>query len=446
MSLLRTTRGGKTVDYALTNGGALLGTAPGCQIVVADPGVAPKHCRIARSPQGGYVVTDLSGGAGTVVNGNKIKDHVLKDGDVLQVGAEKFVYTDKDQAPAAAAPAEKTAGGRRALPSRPPQSAPRVLQSARPAAPAATATRPAAAAARPAAKKLTAKPGSVARIHKDHSVFALPSTTKGRTIAISVSVGLVLLGGALFLVSMNTVNSEEVRKRAKEKIAELEKIPEADFQKRFQLTEEILSNADFQKYATGEMGPVAKLRDQLKVRVDLEKRADTVLRPFFEKYKSLKEGPPEDFKKEWLPQYEIVKVHIQNFEGTTFGPRLIEIRNELKTNLENVGPTWSEEIQKLIREVTQMIKLNNFSNGLVLVDKFGSMYGEKESTQMKGMLQEQRERLRASAKSYVEKLKGEAAAKPTKDEKRKHLEAGLPFVKGFPEVERLLERYIREYQ
>src|SRR5688572_3341514 len=101
MSLLRTTRGGKTVDIALANGGVLVGTAPGCQIVVADPAAAPKHCRIASSPQG-FVVTDLGGG--TVVNGAKVKEHVLRHGDVLQIGAEKFVFNETPAAAPAKAP------------------------------------------------------------------------------------------------------------------------------------------------------------------------------------------------------------------------------------------------------------------------------------------------------------------------------------------------------
>ena len=139
MSLLRTTRGGKSVDFAISNGGALLGAAPGCQIVVADPAAAPKHTKIVKSAQG-FVLTDLSGG-GTVVNGTKVKEHVLKHGDVVQIGSEKFTFTEKAAAPAAASkpagapapsagpgPAPKAvaaaapavAGGRRSLPPRPP--------------------------------------------------------------------------------------------------------------------------------------------------------------------------------------------------------------------------------------------------------------------------------------------------------------------------------------
>src|SRR5688572_3024267 len=202
MTLLRTTRGGKAVEFALANGGVLLGTAPGCQIVVADPAVAPKHCKIVRSPQG-FVVTDLSGGGGTIVNGARVKEHVLKHGDVLQVGSEKFTFAEKKEEPVAAAakapaPAARVGsgggtpapgGGRRALPPRP----------------AATGARA------PTARRMTPKPGAVARIQKSQSVFVLPSTRKGKAIAISVAVGIVVLAGVLFVISAGTKSSEQVK-------------------------------------------------------------------------------------------------------------------------------------------------------------------------------------------------------------------------------------------
>ncbi len=427
MSLLRTTRGGKPVTFELSNGGALVGTAPGCQIVVADPAAAPKHCKIVRTPQG-FVVTDLSGG--TVVNGTKVKEHVLRDGDILQVGAEKFVFAEKKAAPAPAAPSKASGapapapapanGGRRPLPSRP-------------------ARGPATGIA--AHRKLIAKPGSVARVHHDHHLFALPSTSKGRAIALSVGVGLVLLGGALFMISANTVNSEDVKKKAEEAVQRFEKMPEADFRERFKAVEEILGNPDFQKYAKKEIHPAAREREGLKKRVDLEDRAGKVLKPFFGSYKALEDGPPEEFNKQADSMWEIVKVHYDDFKTTTYGPRLEGIRAKIKEFLEKRGlSTWSDEILKLSPEVTRQIKEKNFSMGLTLVDNFGKQYGEKDSNQLKSQLQDLRDRLRVEAKKYIEDLKISAEGKATKEEKRQLLEAARPFIKGFPDVEKFLDR------
>ena len=445
MSLLRTTRGGKTIDIALAAGGALVGTAPGCQIVVADPGAAPKHCRIVGGPQG-FVVTDLAGA--TIVNGAKIKEHLLKNGDVLQIGAEKFTFTEKVAQPGALQPAGAVTsgaaeGGRRPLPSRPPQSGPRTLASGRP-----VSHPPKAGTARPhgAAPKMTVKPGSVVRVHKDHSVFALPSTAKGRTIAVAVAVGLVLLGGGLFFLSSQTVNSEEVKKLAKADMEVFEKIPESDFKKRYAKVGEILANEKYMMHAKGEISVAIRLQPILKQQMDLEARAESQVKPFLERVKTLKEGPPEEFKKEWMGLYDTAQAHLSNFERTSFGPALKEVRDEIKALLENVGPSWREEIAKLIREVSRQIDQKNFTQGLVLVDDFGARYGEKESNQMKGMLQGERERLRSKAKSYVDGTKAEAVKKTTKDEARKMLESARPFIKGFPDVEKLLERYIGEHK
>ena len=91
MSALRATRGGKTVEFQLTNGGVTVGTAKECQIVVADPAGAPRHCQIVKSPKG-FVVIDRSGNPGTFVNGKKIQDHLLKEGDILlELDGQKVV-------------------------------------------------------------------------------------------------------------------------------------------------------------------------------------------------------------------------------------------------------------------------------------------------------------------------------------------------------------------
>ncbi|HEU4339124.1 MAG TPA: FHA domain-containing protein [Planctomycetota bacterium] len=431
MSLLRTTRGGKSVEIALANGGALIGTSPGCTIVVADPAAAPKHCRITRSSQG-FVVTDLSGG--TVVNGAKVKEHALKDGDVLQIGSEKFVFAEPE-AVAAAKGSEPSAavGGRRPLPARPARTG--NGKRSLPAGPGPGAV---------AARKMTAKPGSVARVHREHALFALPSTAKGRTIAISVGVGLAILGGILFVISSGTKNSEEIRKAAETRLKDLEAIPEGEYEKRFAIAEEVVSNPDNQKYALKEFNQASKLRTSLKAQIDLEARAAGATKGFFETYKLLKEGPPEEFKKQWQSLYDTVKVHLENFERSRLAPELKRIRDELKLLLENIGPSWNQEFVKLAREVSQLIKDHNFNKGLQAVVDFGARFGEKESKQLKTLLDGERDRLNDEAKKWVNDLKAEAASKPTKDEKKKHLETARAFIKAFPEAEKALDKAISE--
>jgi hypothetical protein len=441
MSLLRTTRGGKTVDYSLSNGGVLLGTAPACQIVVADPAAAPKHCRIARSPQG-FVVTDLSGTGGTLVNGSKVKEHVLKSGDVLQIGAEKFVFADQPVPVAAvkesggasgsSEKAEPGSGPRRRLPSRPPPTPARASNGSRPSA--------------PAPRKLTAKPGSVSRVHKDHTVFALPSTPKGKMAALGVGIGLAVVGAVLFVISSGTKNSDQIKKAAEADVERLNKIPEAEIEKRLQAVEEILANEDYQKYAKAEIN-LDRLRNSLREQVNREVQAAQRAKSFLERYKEFKDGPPDEYNRQADQLWDNVGVLYDTFKTTRFGVQLAEVRQELKEFLEKRGlSSWSIEFPKLANDVTKLTKDRNFSGAWILVDKFGADYKENDTPQLKSMLQGQRDRIKGTAKTYIDGLKAEASEKPSKEESRRHLEPARPFVKGVPDIDKQLEKYISEYQ
>jgi hypothetical protein len=67
----------------------LLGRAPGCDIALVSPEVAPVHCVIARGP-GGWRLRDCTGRGGTRVNGRSVTDVLLCDEDVLQIGTFSF--------------------------------------------------------------------------------------------------------------------------------------------------------------------------------------------------------------------------------------------------------------------------------------------------------------------------------------------------------------------
>ena len=435
MTLLRTTRGGKPVEFALANGGVLIGTAPGCQIVVADPAVAPKHCKIAKSAQG-FVITDLSSG-GTIVNGAKIKEQVLKNGDVIQVGSEKFTFAEKQEEPVAVgakapAPVAKAgngggsppAGGRRPLPSRAPASG------GRPGA--------------PTARKMTPKPGSVSRVQKSKSVFVLPSTPKGKAIMIAVAVGIVVLGGVLFVISSNTKNSEEIKKLAEKDMKDLAAIPEAEYEKRLEKIDAIVTNEDYIKYALQVIDPARRVQVQVKGMVDLQRAANNIVKPFIERYKGLKNGAIEDFKRQWDSLYDEVTVHLNNYGNTTYAAELAAIRAELKELIEKIGPGWDVESVKLARDVQKQIESNNFNHALNEVEDFEKRFKDVDSAQLKKLLQEHRAMIQRQAKARVEVLKRTAAEKSTKEEKRRILEAARPFLQGCAEALKELEKAINE--
>jgi hypothetical protein len=67
----------------------VVGRAPGCDVALASPEVAPVHCILAHGPHG-WRVRDCSGRGGTHVNGTTVVEGPLKHGDTLQVGSFSF--------------------------------------------------------------------------------------------------------------------------------------------------------------------------------------------------------------------------------------------------------------------------------------------------------------------------------------------------------------------
>jgi hypothetical protein len=67
----------------------VLGRAPGCDVALVSPEVAPVHCIIARVADG-WRLRDCTGRGSTRVNGQSVSETALSDGDVLQVGTFSF--------------------------------------------------------------------------------------------------------------------------------------------------------------------------------------------------------------------------------------------------------------------------------------------------------------------------------------------------------------------
>jgi pSer/pThr/pTyr-binding forkhead associated (FHA) protein len=64
---------------------------PDSTIVLADPNVSRNHAEIR--PQGdGYVVVDLGSTNGTRVNGVKVTQHELRDGDEVVFGNTRMHF------------------------------------------------------------------------------------------------------------------------------------------------------------------------------------------------------------------------------------------------------------------------------------------------------------------------------------------------------------------
>lgn len=70
-----------------------IGRLPECTITLNDPNVSRRHAEI-RPSGAGYRITDLGSTNGTLVNGRRIHEHQLADGDVLTFGATQITFVE----------------------------------------------------------------------------------------------------------------------------------------------------------------------------------------------------------------------------------------------------------------------------------------------------------------------------------------------------------------
>jgi pSer/pThr/pTyr-binding forkhead associated (FHA) protein len=92
--LLIKLKSGKANAVELTEKITTLGRTPANTIQIDDQLASRKHCLIKLEGDV-YLLRDLQSGNGTTVNGQKVKDHWLADGDLIKVGNTvlKFVET-----------------------------------------------------------------------------------------------------------------------------------------------------------------------------------------------------------------------------------------------------------------------------------------------------------------------------------------------------------------
>ncbi|MBX3188775.1 MAG: GGDEF domain-containing protein [Labilithrix sp.] len=75
----------------------VVGRAMSAQLRLNDDGISRRHCRVL-SIGGRVIIEDLGSANGTLVNGEMVQHHELKEGDKVRLGANtmlKFTYQDK---------------------------------------------------------------------------------------------------------------------------------------------------------------------------------------------------------------------------------------------------------------------------------------------------------------------------------------------------------------
>ena len=71
-----------------------IGRRLGNDIVIGDLRVSNQHTELRRTPAGRYSITDLGSHDGTYVNGTRVSQQELNEGDVIAIGHAAFRLAD----------------------------------------------------------------------------------------------------------------------------------------------------------------------------------------------------------------------------------------------------------------------------------------------------------------------------------------------------------------
>jgi Nif-specific regulatory protein len=85
--------------FALGPGELRIGRSPEADIQLTESGAAWDHCTV-RSQDGGFLLLDRHTGAGTYLNGMRIREQLLEHGDQIAIGGTVLVYQDREPEPA----------------------------------------------------------------------------------------------------------------------------------------------------------------------------------------------------------------------------------------------------------------------------------------------------------------------------------------------------------
>ncbi len=92
-----------TIQEAVTN----LGRRPDNHLVIDDPRVSRVHAQI-RLNRGQFILFDLNSTGGTMVNGQRIRQHVLQPGDVISLSGVAIIYGEETPLDEEIPPEERT--------------------------------------------------------------------------------------------------------------------------------------------------------------------------------------------------------------------------------------------------------------------------------------------------------------------------------------------------
>jgi len=490
MGLLKSKRDGKLVAYRLDKPAVIVGSGDNCNIRVADMGLVARHCQILKM-ENGFVLRDMSGEVGTFVNGKKVKEHLLSDRDLIQVGKERFTFALSEGentarvavsvAPGASAPARSGNTGRVAaaaparsgntsrVPAPSTASLPKAEGSGRNtsriAAPAAAegsgrstqrvnkGTQRTAAVQKTTGrmeggtKKITSRSAASMGYQTSRSTFAMPSTRKGKLIAGGGVLTILAIGGILYGISAAKVNPEAIKLQMAKQMDELRKFK----------PDQVIEIDNGYEAILAEHLAVRPYVNQLYTNIEKEhvkihqiasdlKKASKDVKPFLDKYAAVK-AKPEDLKAQAQTLYDEGKSLYDSYGNTVYAPQLQAILNELKAILDQRGPGYASVFPTLQNEVRAHAKKGEFAKAQQAIKEFGDKFKEAEDLELFKKLNDQRDYLKRESVAFVnrESLKAQkdlAAEGAKKDEIKKRMEAFKPGLEGYKEALEKLEAAI----
>jgi pSer/pThr/pTyr-binding forkhead associated (FHA) protein len=484
MGLLKAKRDGKLVAYRLDKAAVIVGSGENCNIRVPDAGLVTRHCQILKM-ENGFVLRDMSGDAGTFVNGKKVKEHLLSDRDLIQMGKERFTFSESEgentarvavsMAPAAA-PAKAAPTARVAAPApvttrmtAPAAEAPRKTERVEPARTTARIASPPPAVEAPGrstqrvnkgtqkvqkatgrlehgTKKITARSAAAMGYQTSRTTFALPSTRKGKLIAVGGVLFILALGGILYGIKSGQVNPDNERAEMNAELAEIKKFkPDQVLEIDKGLYDLLTKHAPNQKYVAQRYSEIEREYKKVHVIAEDLRKANKEVLPFLTKYAALK-AKPADLKAQAQATYDECKSLKDSYGLTVHGDKLTEILEALKKILEERGPSWPESIIAMQRDTQKAMDKHAYAQALKDVNKFGTEFKEKDDLELFKKLEEQRATIKRRAEAAPKKISDtvkKLLEEKKKDEALKLLQDAKEGLDGFPQP---LEKIIAEIE
>ena len=97
MAKISITFGGEQIGvYDLQMQATVIGRDPGCTIPIDNLGISRQHCQFIRRGDV-YLVQDMNSANGTYVNGKRVGEHYLNNGDEIGIGKYTITFMNETQ-------------------------------------------------------------------------------------------------------------------------------------------------------------------------------------------------------------------------------------------------------------------------------------------------------------------------------------------------------------